>query len=133
MGDRTIKRAIKKAREDKDIKAIVLRIDSGGGSALASDQMWKEIYNTTSIDTLNTKPFIADMSSSAASGGYYIACEADKIVASPATITGSIGVISSWLNFSTLSERVGITTDSLKRGNNSLYFSGIHTHRFNAI
>jgi protease-4 len=66
------------------------------------------------------------MSSSAASGGYYIACEADTIVASPATVTGSIGVISSWLNFSTLYERVGITTDSLKRGNNSLYFSMQH-------
>ena len=126
MGDKTIKKAIKEARQDKDIKAIVLRIDSGGGSALASDQMWKEIYNTTTTDTLNTKPFIADMSSSAASGGYYIACEADTIVASPATVTGSIGVISSWLNFSTLYERVGITTDSLKRGNNSLYFSMQH-------
>ena len=107
MGDKTIMNAIKSARNDKSIDAIVLRIDSGGGSALASDQMWREIYKTTS-DSLNNKPFIASMSGAAASGGYYIACQADTIVAQPSTVTGSIGVISIGLNFSELYKNIGI-------------------------
>jgi len=119
MGDKTIMKAIKSARENKNIDAIVLRIDSGGGSALASDQMWKEVYNTTVQDTINTKPFIASMSDIAASGGYYIACQADTIVASPGTITGSIGVISVYPNISKLRKRFGITSDKIKFGDRS--------------
>ena len=100
MGDETIKKAIKSAREDEEIDAIILRIDSGGGSAFASDQMWREIELTTNnSDSTKNKPFIASMSSVAASGGYYIACQADKIIANETTITGSIGVIG--LNFNT--------------------------------
>ncbi len=124
MGDETIREAIVSARKDPGVKAIVLRIDSGGGSALASDMMWKEILNTTELDSGNTKPFIASMSDVAASGGYYIACQADTIVADPGTITGSIGVISGRLNFSGFFEKVGITTDRLKFGEHSDIWSG---------
>ncbi len=124
MGDETIAKAIKQAREDKDIKAIVLRIDSGGGSALASDVMWREALKTTKLDSANVKPFIASMSSVAASGGYYIACQADTIMAAPATITGSIGVIGMRLNFSQLQERFGINTDIIKMGERADFASG---------
>ena len=115
MGDRTIMKAIKDARNDDSIEAIILRIDSGGGSALASDQMWREIYKTTN-DSINQKPFIASMSGIAASGGYYIACEADTIIAQSTTITGSIGVISIGFNLSELYDKIGINKEVLKRG-----------------
>jgi len=124
MGNETISKAIKSARMDKNVKGIVLRIDSGGGSALSSDLMWKEIYNTTVADTNNIKPFIASMSSVAASGGYYIACQADKIMASPTTVTGSIGVISGRPNFSGLKSKLGIHSDGMKYGKHSDYYSG---------
>jgi len=126
MGDKTIMNAIKKAREDKDIKAIVLRVDSGGGSALASDMMWKEVYNTTVSDSSNIKPFIVSMSDVAASGGYYIACQADTIVADEATITGSIGVIWARINFSELLKRIGINTELVKRGKNADFGNSSH-------
>ena len=116
MGDKTISKSIKAARKDKDIKAILLRIDSGGGSALASDQMWREIYKTTDEDTTNTKPFIASMSDVAASGGYYIACQADTIIAHESTVTGSIGVIGVQLNISKLLKKWGISSDIIKKG-----------------
>ncbi len=119
MGDITIRKAIKKARENKDIDAIVLRIDSGGGSALASDMIWREIYKTTTEDKKNKKPIIVSMSDAAASGGYYIACEANKIVASETTVTGSIGVVWVKINFSQLLNRIGIYTDNIKRGENA--------------
>ncbi len=124
MGDETIIKAIKSARENKDIKAIVLRIDSGGGSALASDQMWREVLKTTEEDSSNVKPFIASMSDVAASGGYYIACQADTIVAHDATVTGSIGVIGLRLNFSKLMNKWGLTSDLIKRGEFSDFGSG---------
>ncbi len=124
MGDKTIAKAIKEAREDKSIKAIVLRIDSGGGSALASDIMWREILQTTETDSANIKPFIASMSDVAASGGYYIACQADSIIAYPSTVTGSIGVIGMRLNFSQLQERLGIHTEAIKMGNHSDFATG---------
>jgi len=124
MGDETIAEAIKQAREDKSIKAIVLRIDSGGGSALASDIMWREVLKTTETDSANIKPFIASMSDIAASGGYYIACQADTIIAYPSTITGSIGVTGMRLNLSKLKERFGINVEGLKMGENSDFASG---------
>ena len=124
MGDETIAKAIKSARENKEIKAIVLRIDSGGGSALASDQMWREVLKTTEEDSSNVKPFIASMSDVAASGGYYIACQADTIVAHDATVTGSIGVIGLRLNFSKLMNKWGLSSDLIKRGEFSDFGSG---------
>lgn len=123
MGDETIREAVRAARENKDVDAIVFRIDSGGGSALASDNMWYEIYKTTDPEDENHKPFIASMSDVAASGGYYIACQADKIVAYPNTITGSIGVVSGRINFSGLLEKVGISSDRIKYGKHSDFYS----------
>ena len=112
MGDETIKKAIKSARENENIDAIVLRIDSGGGSAFASDQMWREIELTTNnSDSSKNKPFIASMSDIAASGGYYIACQADKIIANESTITGSIGVIGLNLNMSKFWSQYGINKE----------------------
>ena len=126
MGDKTIKKAIKEAREDKDIDAIVLRVDSGGGSGLASDMMWREVYKTTVEDTMNIKPFIVSMSDAAASGGYYISCQADKIIADETTITGSIGVYFIRINFSQLLNRIGIYSENIKRGERADFASSSH-------
>ena len=87
IGSKTTSAAIKKARENKNVKAIVLRVNSPGGSALASDVIWRE-----TILAKEAKPLVVSMGDYAASGGYYIACAADKIVANPTTLTGSIGV-----------------------------------------
>ncbi len=116
MGSETIVEALHKANDDKDVKAIVLRIDSPGGSALASDMIWRA---TQSIE----KPIIASMGDVAASGGYYIAMGADKIFAEPGTITGSIGVVGGKLAMNGLYKKVGITTDAIRRGDNSNMFS----------
>ena len=116
MGDKTIIKAFKDAYENNNIDAVILRIDSGGGSALASDMMWRQMSKSREGEK-NKKPFIVSMSDIAASGGYYIATEADKIVANETTITGSIGVISFWLNASKLMNKYGIKfDDSIKRG-----------------
>jgi protease-4 len=88
MGSETMVKAIRQAEEDKTVKAIVLRVDSPGGSAIASDVIWREVMLTRAM-----KPVIASMSDVAASGGYYIAMPAHAIVAEPATLTGSIGVV----------------------------------------
>jgi len=110
MGSETISKAIRKARLDEDVKAIVLRVNSGGGSALASDVMWRE---TTLAK--KAKPFIVSMGDVAASGGYYIACAADKIVASEKTITGSIGVFGVIPNMKGFfNNKLGITFDGAK-------------------
>ena len=85
MGDKTIIKAFKDAYGNKDVDAVILRIDSGGGSALASDMMWRQMVKSKE-DSTNKKPFIVSMSDIAASGGYYIATEADKIVANETTV-----------------------------------------------
>ncbi|MDH4460732.1 MAG: signal peptide peptidase SppA [Flectobacillus sp.] len=98
---------LRKARDDKKVKAIVLRINSPGGSSLASDVMWREINLAKKV-----KPVIASMADYAASGGYYMAMAADTIVAEPTTITGSIGIFAQFFNFSNfLKNKLGITTD----------------------
>jgi protease-4 len=103
---------IRKARKDKDIKAIVLRINSPGGSVLASEVIWRELS-----EAQKEKPLIASMSDVAASGGYYIAAPADTIVAHPNTITGSIGIFGLWFNAKgLLNNKLGITTDVAKTG-----------------
>lgn len=103
---------LRKARNDPKVKAIVLRINSPGGSALASDLMWREI-----IITKKVKPVIASMSDMAASGGYYMAMACTKIVAQPTTITGSIGVFGLLFNIkNTLSNKFGITVDGYQTG-----------------
>lgn len=114
MGSTTIIKAIRQARDDSTVKAIVLRVDSPGGSALASDLMWHE------LETLEgKKPFVVSMGDVAASGGYYIAMGADRIFAEPGTLTGSIGVVGGKLAFEKFYEKIGITTSVVQRGKNS--------------
>jgi len=114
MGSETISRAIRKAREDRTVKAILLRIDSPGGSALASDIIWREIHLTVTGE--KSKPVIVSMSDVAGSGGYYIAMAADTILADPGTITGSIGVIAGTFTLEELFNKIGVNTDIIKRG-----------------
>jgi protease-4 len=115
MGSTTIVEALRKANDDKQVAAIVLRIDSPGGSAIASDLIWNQ---TQVIE----KPIVASMGDVAASGGYYIAMGTDKIVATPATITGSIGVVGGKLAIRGLYNKIGITTETIERGKNSGLF-----------
>jgi len=118
MGSDTIAAAIKEAREDKSVKAIVFRVDSPGGSALASDVIWRE-----TVLAKKEKPFIVSMSNVAGSGGYYIAMAADKIVAEPGTITGSIGVLGGKLNLKGLYQWAGLNKVVTSRGKNAAIFS----------
>lgn len=112
MGSETIIKAVKEAADNQNVKAIVLRVDSPGGSALASDLMWRALEECK-------KPIVVSMGNVAASGGYYISMGADYIYAEPGTITGSIGVISMKLALEGLYEKFGINTDIISRGKNS--------------
>lgn len=115
IGSKTLASNIKKARLDEDIEAIVLRVNSPGGSALASDIIWREVYLAK-----KTKPIIVSMGDVAASGGYYIACAADKIYATPNSITGSIGVFGVLPNAQKLfEEKLGIHFDGVKTANHA--------------
>ena len=118
MGSETITDAIKKAREDSSIKAIVLRINSGGGSVFASDLIWREVMLAK-----NEKPLVVSMGGAAASGGYYVATPADVIVAEPGTVTGSIGVIAGKVSLRGFYDKLGINKEILKRGKNSDIYS----------
>lgn len=112
IGSDTFAEELRKARTNDRVKAIVLRINSPGGSALASDVMWREVKLAT-----ETKPVIASMSDYAASGGYYLAMACDTIVAQPSTITGSIGVFSVLFDLSSfMNNKLGITFDEVKTG-----------------
>lgn len=112
MGSERISRAIRKARRDEKVKAIVLRVNSPGGSALASDVIWREM-----VLARKAKPLIVSMGDVAASGGYYIACAADSIFAQPNTITGSIGVFGIIPNMQKFfNDKLGITFDGVKTG-----------------
>ena len=110
-GSDTIVEYIRKARGDSSVKAIVLRIDSPGGSAIASDIIWREIQLTR-----NVKPVVASMSDLAASGGYYIAMPAHWIVAEPATLTGSIGVVFVKFVLDGTYKKLGINIEGVKDG-----------------
>jgi protease-4 len=110
-----ISKAIRKARRDKSVKAIVFRINSGGGSGMASDVIHREV-----LLAAKEKPVVASMGDVAASGGYYIAAPADTILASPGTITGSIGVFGMFPNVQELvTEKIGVSTDVVKTNKNS--------------
>jgi len=110
IGSERISKAIRKARKDEKVKAIVLRVNSPGGSALASDVIWREMKLAN-----EEKPVVVSMGDVAASGGYYIACASDKIYSSPNTITGSIGVFGIMPNIEELmTEKIGITFDNVK-------------------
>ncbi|MCE2772185.1 MAG: signal peptide peptidase SppA [Bacteroidetes bacterium] len=109
IGSDRIAKAIRQAREDSTIKAVVLRVNSPGGSALASDVMWREVVLCKKV-----KPVVVSMGDVAASGGYYISCAADVIVAQPNTITGSIGVFGLIPNIENmLKNQVGVTVDTV--------------------
>ena len=110
IGSERISKAIRKARKDEKVKAIVLRVNSPGGSALASDVIWREMKLAN-----KEKPVVVSMGDVAASGGYYIACASDKIYASPNTITGSIGVFGLLMSFEELyTDKIGLTFDQVK-------------------
>ncbi|HEY0666686.1 MAG TPA: signal peptide peptidase SppA [Sphingobacteriaceae bacterium] len=112
IGSERISKAIRTARLDKKIKAVVLRVNSPGGSALASDVIWREVVLTKKV-----KPIVVSMGDVAASGGYYIACAADSIFAQPNTITGSIGVFGIIPNMQKFFDnKLGMTFDGVKTG-----------------
>lgn len=112
IGSEKISEQLRLAREDNNVKAVVLRVNSPGGSALASDVMWREV-----VLTKEKKPVIASMSDLAASGGYFISMACDKIVAQPMTITGSIGVFGILFNAKNfLKNKLGITNDGVQTG-----------------
>ncbi len=110
--------AIKKAREDKEVKAIVLRVNSPGGSALASELIWRELEITK-----REKPVVVSMGDVAASGGYYISSGADRIFAEPTTITGSIGVFGLLPHFKALTDKIGVHAEQVKTHENAIFYS----------
>jgi protease-4 len=118
IGEGSMRRSLQEARRNKDVKAIVLRIDSPGGSALTSDLIWRELELTKKV-----KPIVVSMGNYAASGGYYIACNANTIFAQNNTITGSIGVFGILPNFSELTNKIGIHTQQVKTHENSAPYS----------
>lgn len=112
IGSETLAKRIRTARNNSNVKAIVLRINSGGGAALAAEAVWHEMNMTRGV-----KPLIVSMGDVAASGAYYIAAPADVIVANPSTLTGSIGVFGVSLNSEELLQKIGISVDSVKSSN----------------
>ena len=111
IGSEAMVRAIRAARDDESIEAIILRIDSPGGAAVASDIIWREVHLAR-----QDKPVIASMSDVAASGGYYLAMPADVIVAQPATLTGSIGVVGGKLALGGTFDKFGVTVETVADG-----------------
>jgi protease-4 len=122
IGEGAMRRSLKEAREDKNVKSIVLRIDSPGGDALTSELIWREIELTKKV-----KPVVVSMGNYAASGGYYIACNANKIFAESTTITGSIGVFGMLPNFTNAANKLGISTEVVKTHTNAQGFSPFTT------
>jgi protease-4 len=112
MGSDTVSAALRTAAADRRVRAIVLRVNSPGGSYVASDTIWREVVRARQTGT----PVVVSMGDVAASGGYFIAMAADAIVAQPGTVTGSIGVLTGKPVTASLLERVGITTDSVTEG-----------------
>lgn len=119
ISDKNLGTQLKKAREDDKVKAVVLRVNSPGGSALASEILWREVELTKA-----KKPVIVSMGNYAASGGYYISCGANRIFADNSTLTGSIGVFGMLYNAQGfLNQKLGITTDTVKTNAYSDFFS----------
>src|ERR1043166_4129184 len=105
-------RQFKKYRQDRSIKGILFRVDSPGGGVVASQEIYEEVKKTRD----KGKPVIVSMGSLAASGGYYVSCAANRIVANPGTLTGSIGVISQFMRFDPLLTKIGIEENTIKSG-----------------
>src|ERR1700692_2887010 len=120
MGSDTVAGAIRAAAEDKDVKAILFRVDSPGGSYVASDTIWREVVRAHQAG----KPVIVSMGNLAGSGGYFVAMAADKIVAEPGTITASIGVLGGKILTSGLWDKVGLSWDEVHQGANATMFTG---------
>ena len=118
IGEGSMRRSLQEARKDENTKAIVLRIDSPGGNALTSDLIWREIELTKKV-----KPVVVSMGNLAASGGYYIACNANTIFAEANTITGSIGVFGTLPNFSQLTNKIGIHVEQVNTHENAAAYS----------
>jgi protease-4 len=118
IGSQTVARWIRIARRDKSIAAVVFRVDSPGGSAVASDTIWREVALTK-----KEKPFIVSMSDVAGSGGYWISMAATRIIAQPQTLTGSIGVISGKFNLVGLFKKLGITSEKVTYGKEADLYS----------
>ncbi len=118
MGSDTVAGWFRAVREDESIKAVVFRIDSPGGSAVASDSIWREVELTRKI-----KPVVVSMSDLAGSGGYWIAMGADRIIAQPQTLTGSIGVISGKFDLSGLMDKLGVSVEKISIGEKTDVFT----------
>lgn len=118
IGEGSMRRSLIEARKDNSIKAIVLRVNSPGGNALTSDLIWREIELAKKV-----KPVVVSMGNYAASGGYYIACNANKIFAENNTITGSIGVFGILPNFNQLATKIGIHTEQVRTNENASEYS----------
>lgn len=118
IGEKSINKALKEARDNANIKAVVVRVNSPGGSALVSEIIWREIELTKKI-----KPVIVSMGDVAASGGYYIASNADYIFAEPTTITGSIGVFGTLPNVRNLAKRVGVNAEQVQTHPHAVTYS----------
>jgi protease-4 len=120
MGSDTVAAAIRAASEDEHVKAILFRVDSPGGSYVASDTIWREVVNARKAG----KPVIVSMGNLAGSGGYFVAMAADKIVAQPGTITASIGVLGGKMLTSGLWDKVGLSWDEVHDGDKATMFTG---------
>ncbi len=117
LGSDTLVKAIQQADRDEKVGAIVLRVDSPGGSSLASDLIWRALRDCS-------KPTVASMGDIAASGGYYISMGCDRIFAEPGTLTGSIGVVGGKIAMEGLYDKVGLSTETISRGKNSGVMAG---------
>ena len=121
-GSETLLRAFRTAEADENTAAIVFHVDSGGGSALASDLIWREV-----VRVRREKPVVAVMGNLAASGGYYVLTHADHVIAAPTTITGSIGVLASKVVLEDFNEKYGFNPQALSRGRYILAFNSSHS------
>lgn len=124
MGSDSLTAAFRAATDDKDVKAILFRVDSPGGSYVASDTIWREVERARRAG----KPVIVSMGDLAGSGGYFVAMPADKIVAQPGTITGSIGVVGGKVLTSGFWEKVGVSWDEVHAGANATMWTGTHDY-----
>lgn len=124
MGSDTVTAAFREAIEDEEVKAILFRVDSPGGSYVASDAIWRETVRAREAG----KPVIISMGNAAASGGYFIAMAADKIVAQPGTLTGSIGVISGKMLTTAFWDKIGVSWDNVQSGANASFWSTVQDY-----
>jgi protease-4 len=124
MGADTVAAAFRAAADDKNVKAILFRVDSPGGSYVASDTIWREVVRAKKAG----KPIIVSMGAIAGSGGYFVALPADKIVAQPATLTASIGVFAGKMLTTNFWDKLGITWDEVHTSSNAMVFTGLQDY-----